>query len=72
MKHVNPDREVHERKGETAVKSILDSSFRYTKSVDTDIRKTFARVRKQQGAAAAAQAAKVAPIRKVGAAGSKS
>lgn len=30
------------------MKSILDPSFRYTKSVDTDIRKTFARVRREQ------------------------
>ena len=30
------------------MKSILDRSFRYTKSVDTDIRKTFARVRREQ------------------------
>jgi hypothetical protein len=34
------------------MKSILDPSFRYTKSVETDLRKTFARVhrelRKQQ------------------------
>lgn len=30
------------------MKSILDRSFRYVKSVDTDIRKTFARVRCEQ------------------------
>jgi hypothetical protein len=30
------------------MKSILDSSFRYTKSVDTDLRKTFARIRREQ------------------------
>jgi hypothetical protein len=29
------------------MKSILDPSFRYTKSVETDIRKTFARVRRE-------------------------
>jgi hypothetical protein len=29
------------------VKSILDPSFRYTKSVETDLRKTFARVRRE-------------------------
>lgn len=28
------------------MKSILDPSFRYTKSTDTDLRKTFARVRR--------------------------
>jgi len=30
------------------MKSILDPTFRYTKSIDTDIRKTFARVRREQ------------------------
>jgi len=30
------------------MKSILDHSFRYTKSVDTDLRKTFARIRRDQ------------------------
>jgi hypothetical protein len=30
------------------VKSILDRSFRYTKSIDTDLRKTFARIRREQ------------------------
>jgi len=29
------------------MKSILDPSFRYTKSVETDLRKTFARVRRE-------------------------
>ena len=47
------------------MKSILDPSFRYTKSVETDLRKTFARVRrdlrKQQQTAAANN---VQPIRR--------
>ena len=30
------------------MKSILDRSFRYTPSVDTDLRKTFARIRREQ------------------------
>jgi hypothetical protein len=30
------------------MKSILDNSFRYTKSIDTDLRKTFARIRREQ------------------------
>jgi hypothetical protein len=30
------------------MKSILDRSFRYTSSVDTDLKKTFARVRREQ------------------------
>ena len=29
------------------MKSILDPSFRYTNSVDTDLRKTFAKVRRE-------------------------
>lgn len=29
------------------MKSILDSSFRYTPSVDTDVRKTFERIRRE-------------------------
>jgi len=32
------------------MKSILDPSFRYTPSIDTDIRKTFARIRRALGA----------------------
>ncbi len=30
------------------MKSILDPEFRYTPSVETDLRKTFARVRREQ------------------------
>jgi hypothetical protein len=29
------------------MKSILDPSFRYTKSVETDLKKTFARIRRE-------------------------
>lgn len=29
------------------MKSILDPSFRYTKSVETDLRETFARIRRE-------------------------
>jgi hypothetical protein len=29
------------------MKSILDPSFRYTKSVDTDLRRTFAKIRRE-------------------------
>jgi hypothetical protein len=32
---------------ETAMKSILDPTFRYTPSVETDVRKTFARIRRE-------------------------
>jgi hypothetical protein len=39
------------------MKSILDPTFRYTPSVGTDIRKTFARIRREQRAAAASEAA---------------
>ena len=31
------------------MKSILDPSFRYTRSAETDLRKTFARVRRELG-----------------------
>ena len=37
------------------MKSILDESFRYTKSIDTDLRKTFARIRREQREQARAQ-----------------
>ena len=30
------------------MKSILDHSFRYTPSVETDLRKTFAKIRRRQ------------------------
>jgi hypothetical protein len=30
------------------MKSILDPTFRYTPSIQTDIRKTFARIRREQ------------------------
>lgn len=50
------------------MKSILDPSFRYTKSVDTDIRKTFARIRREQAKRKrdeAEAAAKTIPMPKV-------
>jgi hypothetical protein len=39
------------------MKSILDPSFRYTPSVRTDIRKTFARIRRELGARERTEAA---------------
>ncbi len=30
------------------MKSIFDSSFRYTRAVETDVRKTFERIRREQ------------------------
>jgi hypothetical protein len=39
------------------MKSLLDPSFRYTKSIDTDLRKTFARIRREQQRQASANAA---------------
>ena len=52
------------------MKSILDPSFRYTKSVETDLRKTFARVRRELGKQPREQSAdnaslmrKVLPVR---------
>ncbi len=51
------------------MKSILDRTFRYTPSGQTDLRKTFARIRKQEAQQQAAQQAnaaeaelKVAPL----------
>lgn len=35
-------------KNRNHVKSILDRSFRYTPSAQTDLRKTFARLRREQ------------------------
>jgi len=54
------------------MKSILDPSFRYTTSVETDLKKTFARIRREQrklqqveAAAATAEALnKVLPIKR--------
>lgn len=45
-------------------KSILDPSFRYTSAAATDIRKTFARIRRQQRKAQA-DAPSPAPVRAV-------
>ena len=43
------------------MKHILDSSFRYKPSFDTDVRKTFERVRKQQQTQAREQSSKSNP-----------
>jgi hypothetical protein len=53
---------------EHSMKSILDGSFRYTRSIDTDLRKTFARIRREQREQAKSQAngensVKVFPLR---------
>ena len=50
------------------MRSILDHSFQYTSSVQTDLEKTFARIRREQRRQAQAQAIaeaklKVSPIR---------
>lgn len=45
--------------------SILNQTFKYTNAASTDIRKTFARVRREQKANAAEVAVKVQPIKKV-------
>ncbi len=44
------------------MKSILDPTFRYTKSVETDLRKTFARVRRELSKQQAALATSVQPM----------
>ena len=46
------------RKRECQLKSILDRSFRYTPSATTDLRKTFARLRREQHLADQASAKK--------------
>ena len=55
------------------MKSVFDSSFHYTPSVQTDIRKTFARVRRElrdqqrmREAAEAEAKLKVSPIKPAG------
>jgi hypothetical protein len=43
------------------MKSILDPTFRYTNSANTDVRKTFARIRREQKQRERADAAAAAP-----------
>ena len=43
------------------MKHILDSSFRYKPSFDTDVRKTFERVRRQQQEKARSESSKQSP-----------
>jgi hypothetical protein len=43
------------------MKSILDPTFRYTNSANTDVRKTFARIRREQRQRDRAVAAATAP-----------
>jgi hypothetical protein len=43
------------------MKHILDSSFRYKPSFDTDVRKTFERVRRQQQEKARSESSKQNP-----------
>jgi hypothetical protein len=45
------------------MKSILDRSFRYTPSVETDLRKTFARIRRKQRDKQLAQASADAEVK---------
>ena len=45
------------------MKSILDRSFRYTPSVETDLRKTFARIRRRQRDKQLAQASADAEVK---------
>lgn len=49
------------------MKSLLDSTFRYTNAASTDIAKTFARIRREQEAArkaAAESSKKILPMKK--------
>lgn len=47
------------------MKSILDHNFRYTNSVETDVRKTFARVRRELARQQTRSAANVDASKKV-------
>ena len=47
------------------MKSILDPTFRYTSSANTDLRKTFARVRRESRRQAQAPAREEADAKKV-------
>jgi hypothetical protein len=47
-----------EPKQETRMKHILDSDFRYRPSFDTDVKKTFEKIRRQQQQAKEQQLAK--------------
>jgi hypothetical protein len=40
----------HRNQGAAVMKTIFDSSFRYTRSIETDVRKTFERIRREQAA----------------------
>jgi len=64
MIHAAPTR--HPQQGGEQMKSILDPTFRYTNSLETDLRKSFARsrreLRKQQFVRAEAMR-KVLPLR---------
>lgn len=44
-------------------KRLLDRTFKYTKASETDVAKTFARIKRQQKEAEAAQPANVKAIR---------
>jgi hypothetical protein len=60
--------EPHRERMEVRMKSILDPTFRYTSSANTDLRKTFARIRResrrqsQSSVRDEADAKKVTPI----------
>lgn len=43
------------------MKSVLDPSFKYTRSIETNLRKTFKRVRREQSAAGPRKEANSAP-----------
>jgi hypothetical protein len=44
------------------MKSILDPSFRYVSSIHTDLRKTFARIRRERALEQKAKPAKTQPL----------
>jgi hypothetical protein len=50
---------MHRHQG-AVMKSIFDSSFKYTRSIETDVRKTFERIRREQQAERRRQASAAA------------
>jgi len=55
---------MHAEKKERLMKSILDPAFRYVPSDETDLRKTFARIRREQRVREQADAMAEAEARK--------
>ena len=55
----------HEASSEGPMKSILDRTFRYTPSFETDLRKTFARIQRERRLAAESERSAARPLANV-------